>query len=59
MNIRIDLAPQAPVLWLTDDRCPSCGDRLTETSTDTCVCQECRSCGWAVSWAPDMTGGQR
>jgi hypothetical protein len=48
-----------PVVWITDDRCPACGGLLTETSTDAQVSQECRSCGWAVAWAPDPTGGER
>jgi hypothetical protein len=59
MNTRTDPAAQAPALWLTDDHCPGCGTRLTETSTETQVCQECRSCGWAVTWAPDTIGGER
>ena len=59
MNTRTDAAAQAPALWLTDDCCPVCGTQLTETSTDTQVRQECRSCGWAVTWAPDTTGGER
>jgi len=59
MNTRTDPAAQTPALWLTDDRCPSCGTRLTETSTGTQVRQECPSCGWAVTWAPDTTGGEQ
>jgi hypothetical protein len=48
-----------PIVWATDDRCPGCGGQLTETSTDTQVSQECRSCGWLATWAPDVTGGER
>ena len=48
-----------PIVWATDDRCPGCGELLTETSTDTQVSQECRSCGWAVTWAPATTGGDQ
>ena len=59
MNTPTDPAAQAPALWLTDDCCPGCGTQLTETSTDTQVRQECRSCGWAATWAPDTTGGER
>ena len=59
MNIQTDPASQAPALWLTDDRCPDCGAQLTETATDAQVRQECRSCGWAVTWAPDPAGGDQ
>jgi hypothetical protein len=48
-----------PVVWLTDDRCPSCGTPLIATSTDACVTQECRSCGRAITWAPERAGGER
>ena len=59
MNTRTDPVPQVPALWLTDDCCPGCGTQLTETSTGTQVRQECRSCGWAATWAPGTTGGER
>jgi hypothetical protein len=47
------------VLWLTDDPCPACGGQLTQWSAHSQVTQECRSCGWAVTWSPDPAGGER
>jgi hypothetical protein len=46
-------------IWATDDRCPTCGGQLSETSTDTQVSQECRSCGWSATWAPYPAGGEQ
>jgi hypothetical protein len=48
-----------PAVWLTDDRCPGCDTQLIATSIDACVTQECHSCGWAVTWAPEAAGGER
>lgn len=48
-----------PDIWATDDQCPACGGQLTASSSDASVSQECRSCGWAVTWAPEPTGGER
>jgi hypothetical protein len=48
-----------PVIWVTDDSCPACGGQLTQSPTDASVTQECRCCGWVVTWAPEPTGGER
>jgi hypothetical protein len=47
------------VLWATDDPCPVCGGQLTQWSADASVSQECRCCGWAVTWATDPAGGEQ
>jgi predicted RNA-binding Zn-ribbon protein involved in translation (DUF1610 family) len=41
--------------WTTDDQCPDCGTDLTETPghIDGEMIQECRACGWSVTWAMD------
>jgi hypothetical protein len=48
-----------PVIWATDDLCPACGGQLTQSPAGDSETQECRSCGWAVSWAPEATGDER
>jgi hypothetical protein len=42
-----------PTVWLTDDPCPACGAVLTELPSPGHVLQECRTCGWTVTWAAD------
>ena len=41
--------------WATDDPCPDCGTELTDTPAPDGgeVTQECRACGWSVTWAMD------
>jgi hypothetical protein len=48
-----------PVTWATDDSCPACGAQLTQLPSDASVTQECSCCGWAITWAPEPTGGER
>jgi len=46
----------APVVWVSDDRCPACGGPLTEAFLCTQVIQECQACGWAATWVPEPDG---
>jgi hypothetical protein len=46
------------VVWVTDDPCPACGGQLTQPAAYASVTQECRSCGWAATWAPEPAGGE-
>jgi hypothetical protein len=48
-----------PVIWVSYDQRPGCGEQLTASLSDASVTQECRSRGWAVAWAPEATGGER
>ncbi len=47
--------------WQIDDPCPGCGATLTEVPGpgNGQVRQECRSCGWAVTWDVSPAGGER
>ncbi len=48
--------------WQTDDSCPGCGAAIVAEvpgRVDGLVRQECRSCGWAVTWDVSPAGGER
>lgn len=51
----------ARVLWRTDDPCPVCGTGLhaTDSGDGLPVYQECRLCGWSVTWQVSMDGAAR
>jgi DNA-directed RNA polymerase subunit M/transcription elongation factor TFIIS len=45
-----------PTIWATDDPCPDCGSTLTLTEDGSVLRVECRSCGYADTWATDQAG---
>jgi hypothetical protein len=49
----------ASVIYVVDDRCPTCGRQLVESVTETQVMQECWFCGWSATWAVGPVGGEQ
>jgi hypothetical protein len=48
-----------PTTWRTDDPCPVCGTGLYATDDGGRIAQDCRLCGWSVTWQTEQAGGGR